>query len=486
MQSPRPGVNEARLAFESGDPRATMKAASAALAASPRDPQLHWMLGASLLVLNRLTEARASLERADTLAPGQPGICCALASLARREGDVRQAIRHADRAIGAAPGLDLALRMKSELLHMTGDSLGACRVVDEAIARGLASASLELAFGLACASADRAAEGERRLRSLLGTPGLSPPVVATGSFRLGHLLDRLGRHDEAWAAFVDANRARARRFDITRTLASFEGIIRGWTPGAIARTPRSRLSGERFVFIVGMPRAGTSLVEQIVASHPKAYGGGELSDLILLSAGLGHSDMPGLGHVHHPEQLKQGEVDEAARAYQRMAAARGPNATRFTDKNPLNFPCIGVAQTLLPGSKVIWCRRDPLDVCVSIYMQDFEQGLPFATDLRQIAAMHRAHERVMLHWKSVYPGAVMELHHGELVDHQEEVTRELLSFIGLPWDERCLKFYESDRITVTASNDQVRRPLYKSTGRYAPYQKHLAQLRLDLGLPATP
>jgi hypothetical protein len=122
-------------------------------------------------------------------------------------------------------------------------------------------------------------------------------------------------------------------------------------------------------------------------------------------------------------------------------------------------------------------------VCVSNYFQDFQDTVPFAFNLEHIAMMYRMGEKLMRHWQTLFPGLIMELHYDDLVDHQEQKTRELLEFCGLSWDERCLRFYESDRVTVTASNDQVRKPLYKSTGRYAPYEKHLVKLRQDLGLP---
>lgn len=483
MRLPSPKILEARQAFNASDYHKAAKILRELAREAPNDPDMHYRLGVCETQLSRLTEARAAIERAIKINPRQADFYCGLAAISRREGKVARAEKEVEKALSISPAHEGAVKLKAELRYYMDDAEGACRIIDGAVAKGMKSPSIEIAFGLFCATVGRAEEGIARLEAVTSDPALPARMAATALFRLAALYDKTKQYDKAWETYVRANACRQPRFNGPMIKASTEAMIDNWNPAVLARAPRAKRSGERLVFIVGMPRSGTSLVEQIIASHPKAYGGGELTDLIIIANSLGLSDFPGSGHVHHPERLSQLAVDDAATRYHQVTARLAPGATRFTDKNPFNFQNVGLTQLLFPGSRVIWCRRSPVDVCVSNYVQDFQDSVPFATNLDHIALMYTLHERLMRHWQAVFPGAIMELHYDDLVDHQEAKTRELLEFIGLPWDERCLKFYESDRITVTASNDQVRKPLYKSTGRYAPYEKHLVKLRKDLGLP---
>lgn len=478
-------VADAQAAYKKGDYHKALGPLIQIAKAAPQDPDAQFRLGLCQAYLGKHADARASIDRAVKLRQNDPRFHCGLAFISRREGKVARAQKELDRAIEIDPRHEPAVKMKAELLYFADDAEGACRIIEEANASGFESPMLDIAFGLFCANLDRAAEGIRRLEAVIDRPDVGDRPRTSALFRLAALYDKAKRYDDAWAMYTRANAASPKRFNAPMTKAATERTIETWTPDAVARAPRAKRSGSRLVFIVGMSRSGTSLTEQIIASHPKAFGAGELLDMIMIAHDLRLSDFPLSGQVHSPERLSQLAVDEAARRYHDMANARAPGAEKFTDKNPFNYHHVGLIQLLFPGSRVIWCRRNPIDVCVSNYFQDFEDTIPWASDLSTIALMYRLHEDLMRHWQRLFPGAIMELHYDDLVDRQEEKTRELLSFVGLPWDERCLKFYESDRITMTASNDQVRKPLYKSTGRYKPYEKHLVQLRKDLGLPPT-
>lgn len=476
-------VKEAQTAVGRGEYHKALKPLQMLLRALPNDAETHFRLGMCHAHLAQNTEARVSIDRAIALRPGEPKFYCGLAFLSRREGKIGRAQKELDRALAVDPTHQATLKMKAELLFFADDAEGACRVIEEANAAGVSSPMLDIAFGLFCANLGRASEGVKRLEAVIANPEVQDRPRATALYRLAALYDKAKRYDEAWACYTQANALAPKRFNGPLNKAAAERSIEMWTPDVVARAPRAKRSGDRYVFIVGMSRSGTSLAEQILASHPKVFGAGELLDVILIANDMGLSDFRNSGYVHHPERLSQLAVDEAARRYHDMVARRAPGAVKFTDKNPFNFQHVGLIQLLFPGSKVVWCRRNPIDVCVSNYFQDFEDTIPFASDLGHLALMHRLHEQLMRHWQRLFPDAIMELHYDELVEHQEAKTRELLAFVGLPWDERCLRFYESDRITMTASNDQVRKPLYKSTGRYAPYEKYLGQLRNDLGLP---
>lgn len=476
-------VKQAQVAVDRGEYQKAIKTLRMLLRAAPNEAMTHFRLGMCHAHLGQNAEARAAIDRAIALKPNEPKYYCGLAYISRREGKIAKAQKELDRALAVDPAHLGTLKMKAELLFFADDAEGACRVIEEANAAGVRSPLLDIAFGLFCANLGRASEGIGRLEAVIADPAVPDRPRATALYRLAALYDKAKRYDEAWGCYARANGLAPKRFNGPMNKAASERTIEMWTPSVMARAPRAKRSGERYVFIVGMSRSGTSLAEQILASHPKVFGAGELLEVIQIANALGLSDFPGSGHVHHPERLSQLAIEEAARHYHEMVARRAPGAFRFTDKNPFNYMHVGLIQLMFPGSKVVWCRRNAVDVCVSNYFQDFEDTIPFASDLGHLALMYRLHEQLMLHWQRVFPDVIMELHYDELVDRQEEKTRELLAFAGLPWDERCLRFYESDRITLTASNDQVRKPLYKSTGRYAPYEKYLGQLRKDLGLP---
>ena len=212
-----------------------------------------------------------------------------------------------------------------------------------------------------------------------------------------------------------------------------------------------------------MPRSGTSLVEQILASHPDCFGAGELPNLGLLTRSLG-------GRA--PTPIESGSSSRKnlrhwARAYLESLPADSAGAARVTDKMPANYLHLGLAAAILPRARAIWCRRDAMDVCFSIYAQQFthQDAYPYAFDLEDVASEYLACERLMNHWTRTLPIPLHEVRYERLVEDPEGVTTSLLEFCGLPFDARCLRFHETDRRVGTASNWQVRQPLYSDLAR---------------------
>ena len=234
----------------------------------------------------------------------------------------------------------------------------------------------------------------------------------------------------------------------------------------------------RPVFIVGMPRSGTSLVEQILASHPDCFGAGELPNLGLQARSLGARPSKRI------LELEPEELAALGRAYLESLPADSAGAARVTDKMPANWLHLGLAAAVLPGARVIWCRRDAMDVCFSIYAQQFthQDAYPYAFDLEDIASEYRCCERLMEHWTRTLPIPLHEVRYERLVEDLEGVTASLLEFCGLPFDARCLRFHETDRRVGTASNWQVRQPLYRSSlARWRLFESQLGPLRSALG-----
>jgi tetratricopeptide (TPR) repeat protein len=237
------------------------------------------------------------------------------------------------------------------------------------------------------------------------------------------------------------------------------------------------------IFIVGMPRSGTSLVEQILASHPAVSGAGELRNLSQLVA-----DLPGeLGtQAEYPECLAALDAQRSHRLAEQYLGGlpRGQaSILRITDKMPMNFHHLGLVATLLPRSSIIHCQRDPCDICWSCYFQNF-RDVHFACDLRKLGAYYRQYERLMSHWRRVLPMPMLEMRYEELVQDPELLSRKMIAFCQLPWDPACLRFHENRRMVRTSSNLQVRQPIYqRSVGYSRNYEPYLGALLESLASP---
>jgi hypothetical protein len=227
-----------------------------------------------------------------------------------------------------------------------------------------------------------------------------------------------------------------------------------------------------------MPRSGTSLVEQILASHSRVFGAGELADMGLLALSTSS------GAVEYPETVRSlapDQVEKLAAAYRRRLDSLAPGARRVTDKMWQNFEFLGFAALLFPRSRVIHCVRDPMDTALSCFFHHFYgRGMAFAYDLKDLGAYYLQYRRIMTHWRSVLDLPILEVSYERLVEDPETGIRELVAFAGLDWEPACLRFFETDRIVRTASLEQVRRPIYRTSvgraRRYAPWLGPLADI----------
>jgi hypothetical protein len=227
-----------------------------------------------------------------------------------------------------------------------------------------------------------------------------------------------------------------------------------------------------------MPRSGTSLVEQILATHPDVFGGGELASLGLVVSAISDAGRSqGIGTPEAYDLLSFNRVNAFAADYLATITSLNSAARYVTDKMPSNFMRLGLAEILLPDCRVIHCVRDPRDTCLSCYFNYFEGGNAFSFDLADLAAYYRDYRRMMDHWKQILTLPMLEVRYEDVVADQEGQTRRMLEFLDLPWDERCLSFHENKRHVATASREQVRKPLYASSvGRWKHYEKQIPEL----------
>lgn len=302
------------------------------------------------------------------------------------------------------------------------------------------------------------------------------------AFALGKALDDLGRYEQAFGWFAKANEIKRRSyvFDIHQTASQFDRIkqvvSKEWIAAKRAKAYREKAP----VFILGMPRSGTSLVEQILAQHSEIYGGGELTILRDLLA-----EQERAQGRSYPETLIHAGDDplyQLAKAYAKKLYALAPAKKYITDKLPGNFIHAGLIAAILGEAKIIHVERDGMDNGLSIFKTFFGDHLPYAYDQWEIGRMIAMCGELMNYWESVLPaGAMLKIRYEELVENTEAESRRMLEFLELPWEETCLKFHESKRPVATASVNQVRRPIYKSAMKSAGhYDAYLAPLKAAL------
>jgi hypothetical protein len=303
-------------------------------------------------------------------------------------------------------------------------------------------------------------------------------------FELATVYEALGEFDRAWATGVEANHLQQDRFDPAAHKAMVDSVIAAWTADAVSALPRARAETEVPVFILGMPRSGTTLVEQILASHPDVHGAGELPAIQQLVGELQAHDGPTPAYIDNLSVLTQASVDRAARAYLKTLRGQARTAARITDKQVFNFLYLGAIRVMFPRAPVIHCVRDARDTAISCFFQSFMGRVYFANRLEHIGVFYSAYVKLMDHWRRVIEGPILDVRYEELIANQEQVSRQVIEFAGLDWDDACLRFYDTKRTAWTASIDQVRRPIYRSSvGRWRHYEDHLGPIMDALTAP---
>ena len=303
--------------------------------------------------------------------------------------------------------------------------------------------------------------------------GVHPLEQANLRFAMGKYCDDVDDFAEAFENFRQGNellKTAAQSYDRKEHSRFNDAMIRAYSRDSIANLGVLGSTSAKPVFVLGMPRSGTSLAEQIIASHPSVYGAGELHFWATL--------------IDKDKSLWQGVLSEAARPkvaedYLRILDGLSVNASRVVDKAPVNSDFLGLIYSVFPNARVIYMQRDPIDTCLSCYFQQFLTGLNFTLDLSDLAHYYREHRRIISHWRAVLPrGFILDVPYEALVADHETWSRKMMEFIGLDWDPRCLEFHTNTRQVVTASAWQVRQKIYKSSvARWRNYEKFIGPLK---------
>lgn len=323
-----------------------------------------------------------------------------------------------------------------------------------------------------------------RMEELLAGGTLDDEQKVNLHFALGKIYDDLGEYDKAFGHFEHGNELdrRGDPFNAENHRLAVDRLIAFFNEQFFARRRGLGSESDLPVFVVGIPRSGTTLVEQILSAHPQVHGAGELDYIgkIIQSipqrvgAAASFPDFAGL--------LDAVTANKLGEDYVALLRAAGGSAARVTDKMPGNFLNLGFIALLLGNSRIINCRRTFQDVSLSCYFQHFTNVMPFARKLSDLGSYCRDYDRLMKHWHKVLPVPVMDVQYEEMIADQEGMSRKIIEFAGLEWDDACLEFYNSKRPVKTASSWQVRQPLYStSVARWQHYEPHLGDLKDALG-----
>jgi tetratricopeptide (TPR) repeat protein len=461
---------------------AAFTALKRALQLDPSRPGTYLNLGALLIESQQLDDALECFERAAKLDPALARAQSRIASHLSARGKVELAEGHFRKSIALDPAHVDGWLGLGQTLEDTGDADGALGCYRNALAR-VPSHAPALGRYLALLRTPAPDALLRTARAALDDsqrPGDGRALVGYG---LAKYHDRQKDLAAAAAAARAANEARRRQagaFD----RAAFDGRMAATMQACDSAFFEARrgfgLGTDQPVFIVGLPRSGTTLIEQILANHPMLHGAGELPDLPRLAA-LASPDAPWLSatRVTHASGV------EFAHEYLRALREGAPRGRlRITDKTPFNFFQLGFAALLFPQARVIHCRRDARDNALSIWLENFNADQRYATDFGDIAHLRKGYERLMSHWQAALPLEILDVDYESLVAGTEREARRIVEFLGAPWDRRCLDFHESARAVQTPSRWQVREPIYtRSVERWRAYAPYLPEI--EAAFPAS-
>mgnify|MGYP000588513621 CR=1 FL=1 len=426
------------------------------------------------------TVAIELLHKAIKLQPGFLNTYMELASALSSNGQYEESLRCFDTALELSPGNRWALVGKAMIYEKLGKNADAYLIIKPLLEDENFLGALPVFFDISrdIGLRDKAVS---MIQKTLERDDIN--VAGTTHFhtRLGRHFDRESRYDEAFEHFSTANALANKRFNIDKTAVQFDSICRVYNEPFANNLPRSTNTSELEVFIVGMPRSGTSLVEQILATHPEIYGTGETANVKKLADQLSfrYSTDKFPGFVN---KLSEYSLDRLADELQKAYPALPPRVKRVTDKTPQNFIYLGLILQLFPRCRIIHCKRNPLDTCLSCFFSDFGSIYHnYAYDLHSLGRYYGLYSKLMDHWTTVFPDRIFQVDYEELVENQEPVSRAMIAHCGMQWNDQCLDFHKLDRVINTISYNQVRQPLYKrSVNRWHNYDKHLTPLRAAL------
>lgn len=484
---PRAAFTKAHIAGVRGAPEAQLHALQVGLDAMPANPMLQQMRVQALEATGAYGDALDAAQHLSKIDPGF-GSVWTLVTVLMRYGKTEAALETCDRAEAVSEQrperLSQIALVRGQTRRILGDAGGAVAAFHESLRRNPANG--EAWWGLADMKTYTFSDGDKRaMDRLFGEPSLPDQIKAPVAFARAKLTEASGDWDAAFGRYAEANALQgASPFKPAEYLRAIDAVIDAF-PRSVLSQPAGAPTGPVPIFIVGLPRSGSTLIEQILAAHPDIEGTIELPVLpaIKRRAHLMCRRDLGTDYLQGHRALSEDALSRLGNEYTAGSKVfRSSQSRFFTDKLPANFEHIGLIHRILPQAKIIDARRSPLDCGFSLFRQRFSQGVTFSYDLAHIGAYYRGYIKLMDHWDRALPGRVHRVQHETLVADPQREIRALLDHIGVAFDPACLSPHASSRAVRTASSEQVRQPIHSGgLGQWKRVARHLQPLRDALG-----
>jgi tetratricopeptide (TPR) repeat protein len=482
-ESPDMPVYESTLGIaylNSGDRKNALETLEKAMALNPDIADVQHGLGVYHMRLADYEKAVGYLERACELNRSDSNIRTNLTTTLAQLNRHDEALAHAKKAVkakDAAPGAHLAL---CSTLSQMGQMDEAVRHLEQMVRKnkdfGLAYDLLARIKKFSSADAAFIQGAEKALER--GMPAKHRYCL---HFALGKMYDDCGEYDKAFKHYQQGNLLQGTDYDTGMDKALLKRMKKAFTKSSLESFAALGQQSAQPVFIVGMPRSGTTLMEQIIASHPEGAGAGELPVITHIAKDLLPAEERKRIAAHARSQLTAENIETQANNYLNVLQQGKPDARRIVDKMPSNFFFVGLIASLFPNATIINAIRHPLDISLSCYFQSFSD-LPWACDTKSIARIYSLYREAMDYWREVLPeGKILDVYYEKLVEDPELQARRMLDACGLEWDETVLEFFRKKSVVKTASVAQTRQPIYKSSkARWMKYAAHIEELAADL------
>jgi len=445
-----------------GDPSLALAFLNRAVAVKPNFLPARLKTANAYLAVSEYESAIEHLNKAFELKPDMTSELGALGLAYTGAGQAEQALAVFEKALKHRPDHPTLRLDYANALISLGRMQEAAQVLRENIARGFQKAASYKSL----ADTEKFSGDPEELQAIeaeLATPGTTANQQMHLHHAAGKILNDVGRFEEAIDHFQKSRTASGFDVDLDAFRRRVDSVIASFTPALLKSKAGLGNPSDVPVFIVGMPRSGTTLTEQICASHPAVFGAGELARLGTVVKTAGYAQGPDNPRDKNPQSLTGSEAKILSADYLEYLKRRAPEAARIVDKMPHNFQYVGMIALLFPNARIIHCTRDPIDNCLSCFFNSFNEDHGYNTDLRKLGLYYREYDRLMRHWHALLPGRIYESRYETMIADQEAESRRLIEFLGLPWDDACLRFYENDRTVTTPSRWQVRQPIYASS-----------------------
>ena len=446
----------------------------------PRNPIFLYNLGSAQLLMRKPQLSIETLRKASLIKPKFIKIWVLLGRAEAALGRHEDALAAFDHAFALNPRDHAVAVERAEVLVSLGRMAEAADVFRMAISEG--KEVVKAMVGLSVAHKFKPEDPEPVLMVDRIESDAFPDGRNALRYAAGKALADQKNFTAAFEQFAMAKQEADNSFAIDLHKEAFSKTKELFSAQYLATRSNLGSLSDRPIFVIGMPRSGTTLTEQILASHPLITGAGELSEMHKIAGELGRGDIDKTMYARNLNNLTVGQARKLAGRYLAVLKRHSGSASRVVDKMPHNYELVGLISILFPNARIIHCRRSAMDTCLSCFTQNFSKAHGYNGDLRTLGQYYRAYDNLMAHWHEVLPGRILDSRYESMIADQETASRRLIAWTGLEWDDVCLTFQKTERLVSTPSRWQVRQPIYKtSVKKWQKYAEHLGPLKNALG-----